>query len=123
MESKDLVRLQHMLDSANAILDFINKKTRKHLNSDRMLSNAIIRELEVLGEAANHISEKTQKSFPDLPWKQIIGMRNTLIHAYFDIDFDIVWKTVKNDLPSFHRQLKAILSMHRKDKAAKLGAL
>ena len=99
-----------MLDSANAILYFIDGKTRKHLSADRMFSNAIIRELEVLGEAANNISKKTQKLFLALPWKQIIGMRNTLIHAYFDVDYDIIWKTVNNDLPPFHHQLKKIIS-------------
>lgn len=109
MENRDLIRFQHMFDSANAILDFINGKTRKHLSTDRMFSNAIIRELEVLGEAAN-ISKKTQKLFPELPWKQIIGMRNTLIHAYFDVDYDIIWETVNNDLPLFYRQLKKIIS-------------
>lgn len=65
-----------MLDSSTAILHFIEGKTRKHLNTDRMFSNAILRELEILGEAANHISKPTQKSFPELPWKQLISMRN-----------------------------------------------
>ena len=109
MESRDLIRFRHMLDSANTLLGFIEGKTRKHLNTDRMFSSAVIRELEILGEAANHISQKTQKLFPELPWKQIIGMRNTLIHAYFDVDYDIIWKTVNNDLPLFYHQLKKIV--------------
>ena len=99
-----------MLDSASAILHFIEGRTRKQLNTDRMFSNAVVRELEVLGEAANNISKKTQKLFPEVPWKQIIGMRNTLIHAYFDVDYDIIWETVNNDLPSFYHQLKKIVS-------------
>lgn len=110
MENRDLIRFRHMLDSANALLGFVDGKTRKHLNIDRMFSNAVIRELEILGEAANHISEKTQKLFPELPWKQIVGMRNTLIHAYFDVDYDIIWKTVNNDLPLFYHQLRKIVS-------------
>lgn len=110
MENRDTIRLKHMLDSATAILRFIDGKTRKHLNSDRMFSNAVIRELEVLGEAANHISKPTQKSFPELPWKQLIAMRNILIHAYFDVDYDVIWETVNNDLPPLYLQLKMILS-------------
>ncbi len=110
MDNRDLVRFKHMLDSSTAILHFIDGKMRKHLNNNRMLSNAIIRELEILGEAANHISKATQKSFPELPWKQLISMRNTLIHAYFDIDYDIIWETVTNDLPPLYLQLKMILS-------------
>jgi uncharacterized protein with HEPN domain len=99
-----------MLDPTTAILHFIDGKTRKNLYSDRMFSNAVIRELEIVGEAANHISKTTQKSFPELPWKQLIAMRNTLIHAYFDVDYDIIWETVINDLPPFYLQLKMILS-------------
>jgi len=110
MENRDLIRFKHMLDSATAILHFIDGKTRKHLNSDRMFSNAIIRELEILGEAANHISKTTQNAFPEFPWKQLTAMRNVLIHAYFDVDYDIIWKTVTNDLPPLYLQLKMMLS-------------
>ena len=110
MENRDRIRFKHMLDSATAILDFIDGKTRKHLNNDRMFSNAVIRELEILGEAANHISKTTQKSFPELPWKQLIAMRNTLIHAYFEVDYDIIWETVNNDLPPLYLQLQMIVS-------------
>jgi uncharacterized protein with HEPN domain len=110
MENRDFIRFKHMLDSANAILNFTNGKTRKSLSTDRMFSNAVIREFEVLGEAANNISKKTQKLFPHLPWKQIISMRNTLIHAYFDVDYDIIWETVINDLPLFYLQLQQIVS-------------
>ncbi len=110
MENKDLVRFRHMLDSLNAILRFVKGRTRRHLNTDRMFSNAVIRELEILGEAANNVSKNTQKLFPMFPWKQIVGMRNTLIHAYFDVDYDIIWKTINNDLPPFHAQLKKIIS-------------
>lgn len=78
-----------MLDSATVILNFIEGKTRKDLN-DRMFSNAVIRELEVLGQAANHVSKTTQKLFSELPWKQLISMRNMLIHAYFDVGYDII---------------------------------
>ncbi len=110
MENRDLIRFKHMLDSATAIFHFIDGKTHQEFNRDRMLSNAVIRELEVLGEAANHISKTTQKVFPELPWKQLIAMRNALIHAYFDIDYDIIWETVNDDLPPLYLQLKMILS-------------
>lgn len=109
MADKDLVRLRHMLDSANAILSFIKDKHRADLDSDRLLVSGIIRELEIIGEAAGKISEETKSRFPNLPWKQIIGMRNRLIHAYFDIDHDIVWQTVK-DLNLFSYELDQIIS-------------
>ena len=110
MENRDRIRLKHMLDSATAVLHFIDGRTRRHLNSDRMFSNAVVPELEILGEAANHISKTTQKSLPELPWKQLIAMRNRLIHAYFDVDYDIIWETVNNDVPPLYLQLKMILS-------------
>jgi len=110
MVNKDLVRLRHMLDSATAILTFLKRKKRDSLNTNRMLSSAVIREFEILGEAAGKVSQKTQKLFPKLPWKQLVGMRNRLIHAYFEVSYDIIWKTAKDYLPSFISELKDAVS-------------
>jgi uncharacterized protein with HEPN domain len=74
-----------------------------------MLSSAVFREFEILGEAAGKVSQKTRKMFPELPWNQLVGMRNRLIHAYFDISYDIVCKTAKNHLPSLIIQLEKII--------------
>lgn len=110
MVNKDLVRLKHMLDATNAILSFVKGKRRASLDGNRLLASGVIREFEVLGEAAGKVSQKTKELYPQLPWRQLVGMRNRLIHAYFDIDHDVVWKTVKNYLPSFQRQLEEIIS-------------
>jgi len=110
MESKDLARLKHMLDSVEAIRSFVRGKRRASLDKDRLLLSAVLRELEIIGEAANRISEKTKKRLSHLPWKELIGMRNRLIHAYFDVDHDIIWKTVREYLPSFHKQLEQVVS-------------
>ncbi len=110
MENKDLARLKHMLDSVEAILSFAKGKRKASLDKDRLLRSAILRELEILGEAANKVSEKTKRRFPHLPWKELIGLRNRLIHAYFDVDHDIIWKTVRNYLPTFHKELKQVVS-------------
>lgn len=110
MANKDLVRLKHMLDSTNAILSFIKGKRRSSLDSNRLLASGIIRELEILGEAAGKVSQKTKNQFPQIPWNQLVGMRNRLIHAYFDVDHDIVWKTIRNSLPTFSVQLEEIIS-------------
>jgi uncharacterized protein with HEPN domain len=109
MVNKDLIRLRHMSDSANAILAFVHGKNRKDLDTDRLLLSGILRELEILGEAAGKVSQQTKEVFPELPWKQMIGMRNRLIHAYFDVDHDIVWKTIKDFLPSFTITLSKII--------------
>lgn len=110
MKNKDLVRLHHMLDSVEAILAFVKGKERKDLDTDRLLLSGIIRELEILGEAAGKISPETQTRFPEIPWKLVVGMRNRLIHAYFDVDSDVIWKTIQSSLPSFSLKLKIIIS-------------
>lgn len=106
MENKDLVRMKHMLDSTEAILSFAKGKRRTSLDKNRLLLSGILRELGVIGEAANKVSEKTKRQFPDLPWKELVGMRNRLIHAYFDVDHDTIWKTIREHLPSFIKQLE-----------------
>lgn len=109
MENKDLVRLKHMLDSVEAVLSFSKGKRRASLDANRLFLSAVLRELEIIGEAAGRVSEKTKKRFSDLPWKELIGMRNRLIHAYFEVDHDIVWITIREYLPSFQKQLREIV--------------
>ncbi len=109
MESKDLARLKHMLDSTKAILTFSKGRIRASLDKDRLFLSAVLRELEIIGEAAGKVSVKTKKRFSEMPWKELVGMRNRLIHAYFDVDHDVVWKTIREYLPSFRKQLEEIL--------------
>ncbi len=96
----DLTRLKHIRDSVKEALVFTENRTREDLNTDRMLSLALVRLFEIIGEAANHISEPCQLKYSQIPWRQIIGMRNRLIHAYFDVDLDIVWQIITQDLDS-----------------------
>lgn len=106
MENKDLARLKHMLDSTEAILSFAKGRRRISLDKNRLFQSAVLRELEIVGEAAGRVSEKTKKKFPHIPWKELVGLRNRLIHAYFDVDHDIVWKTIREYLPSFLEHLQ-----------------
>ncbi|MBO1049446.1 MAG: DUF86 domain-containing protein [Dolichospermum sp.] len=96
----DLTRLKHIRDSAKEALSFVKSRTREDLDDERMLSLALVRLVEIMGEAANHISEPCQSKYLKIPWRQIIGMRNRMIHAYFDVDLDIVWQVITKDLPS-----------------------
>jgi uncharacterized protein with HEPN domain len=109
MRKDDRVRLQHMLDAANEALTFIQGKNRADLDIDRMLVLSLIRELEIIGEAASKISAETRSQNTSIPWQDISGMRNRLIHAYFDVDLDIVWSTVSRDLPTLKAELEKIL--------------
>ncbi len=82
---------------------------RKDLNSNRILSLALVRLLEIIGEAATHISENTQSRYPDIPWVQAISLRNRLIHGYDSVDMDILWEILTKDLPSLIARLEMIL--------------
>ena len=109
MLKDDRIRLQHMLDAANEALTFIQGKIRADLDSDRMLVLSLIRELEIIGEAASKISAETRSQNTSIPWQDISGMRNRLIHAYFDIDLNTIWTTVSRDLPTLKADLEKIL--------------
>ena len=75
-----------------------------------MLLFAVVRAIEVVGEAASKVTDETKATSPAIPWASIVGMRNRLIHGYFDIDSDVVWKTVTEEIPALHRSLKLLLA-------------
>ena len=87
----DLTRLNHMRDAAQEILEFMEGQSKKSLESNRMLQMAVMKELEIIGEAANNISAECQRQYPQLPWRQMIGMRNRLVHVYFGVDVDLTF--------------------------------
>ncbi len=99
MRMDDEIRLRHMLDAASEALSFAEGRTRGDLDTDRQLVLALVKDIEIVGEAANQVTEPTRQRLPEMPWERIVGMRNRLVHAYFDINLDIVWKTVREDLP------------------------
>ena len=106
---KDEDRLRHMLDAARKAVEFVAGKDRGHLDRDEQLSLALIRLLEIIGEAATNMSSDFCQAHPEIPWKRIAGTRNRLIHGYFDIDFDILWQIVTTQLPPLISQLEKIV--------------
>lgn len=107
--NNDNDRLVHMLDAAKDAVAFITGFSYDDFAKNRMMQNAVIRSIEVIGEAGAHISAEYRTAHPEIPWRDIIGMRNHLIHAYFDIDIPLTWKTVTNDLPPFITILEVLL--------------
>lgn len=97
-----------MIDAAESIAAFIAGRQRADLDTDRMLLFAVVRAIEVIGEAAGKVSEDARAEAPDIPWGAIVSMRNRLIHGYFDIDTEVVWKTVTEELPALLPQLRAL---------------
>lgn len=106
----DSTRLRHMLEAATEACEMITNEARTSLDSDRRLSLALVRLIEIVGEAASRVSQDQQSKIPEIPWRSVIGMRNRIVHAYFDVDLDIVWKTVTEDLPTLIDELKRILA-------------
>ena len=109
MNESDRIRLLHMLDAAKEAVAFAKGRERTHLESDRMLALALIKEVEIIGEAATRVSRELVEANPQIPWAKVAGMRNRLIHAYFDIDFDILWETVVTAVPALATQLERLL--------------
>ena len=96
---RNKVYLQHILDSTAAIDSFVAAIKPEEFLEDRLLQDGVIRELEIVGEAAKNLSEDFRNSNNHIPWKDIMGTRDRLIHEYFGVDLDTVWKTAKQDLP------------------------
>ena len=109
MNENDLVRLHHMLDSAREAIAFADGENREALDTDRKLTLALIKSVEIIGEAASKLSQATRDANPQIPWSKIAGMRNRLVHAYFDINLNLLWETVTNDLPVLAQELVKII--------------
>jgi uncharacterized protein with HEPN domain len=99
-----------MLAAAEEAVGFADGRDRDDLDADRMLALALVRSIEIVGEAGARVSEEGRAAVPDVPWREIVAMRNRLIHAYFDVDPDIVWQTIKEDMPPLIVTLKDALS-------------
>jgi uncharacterized protein with HEPN domain len=106
MRADDEIRLRHMLDASREAVSFAKGCERTDLNGNRQLVLALVKDIEIVGEAATQVSKPAQEELRQIPWQQIVGMRNRLIHAYFDINLDVVWNTVKRDLPGLIAQLE-----------------
>jgi uncharacterized protein with HEPN domain len=98
-----------MLDAAQQAISFTNGRSRVDLDTDQMLLFAIVRAIEIVGEAAGRVSPESREQCSGLPWASIVAMRNRLIHAYFNVDLDRVWETVTDDLPPLIAEIKVIL--------------
>ncbi len=109
MRKNDRIRLQHMLDAAKECVEFARLSSRSELDTDRKLALALVKGIEIIGEAAYQVSDETRDKLHELPWEDIIGMRHRLVHAYFDINLDILWQTVQHDLPLLINMLEKAL--------------
>ena len=106
----DVVRLHHILDAVTKALKFTATKSRKDLDTDEQMALALVRLIEIMGEAASRMTIETQNTHPGIPWRRIIGTRNRLIHGYDRVDLDILWQIVNADLPPLAIELQKIVN-------------
>ena len=114
MKKDDTVFLKHILDAINLIEEYLKDKSYEEFKDNHMLQDAVIRELEIIGEAAKNLSKEFRNKHSDIPWRQIAGMRDKLIHGYFGVDLDAVWDTATIDIPSLKERLQEILKKEEK---------
>lgn len=110
MLKPDKVRLRHMVDAANEALSFVADKSKTELETNRALALALVKSIEIFGEAASKVSRELRAQSPEIPWSDIIAMRHRLIHSYFDVNLDIVWQTVTEELPPVVMRLQELLA-------------
>ena len=101
-------RLKHMLDAAQKAISFVNDRTFQDLEENELLALALVKLIEIVGEAVSRISKEYQAEHLEIPWSAMIGMRNRLVHAYFDINLKVLWQTTQEDLPSLINELNKL---------------
>ena len=108
MPPNDSLRIRHILDAAREAVALCRGRSRADLDSDRLLALGLTRLLEIIGEAARGVSPAFREKHPQFPWKEMAGMRDRLIHGYFDVNLDVVWQTVTKNLPPLIEKLERI---------------
>ena len=108
-QHNDMIRIRHMLDHAEEAVALVAGKDKTELQHARVLELALIRLVEIIGEASGKVSSETQAKYPLIPWPQVIGMRNRLVHGYDSVDLNILWDTIEIDLPPLIAEPRKIL--------------
>lgn len=106
--------LCHILEECGFILRVKSGRSRQQLLDDEVISRAIVRSLEIIGEATKKVPEEVKVKYPHVPWAEMAGMRDVLIHDYFGIDYDVVWNTISTDIPELHEALETIIRIEGK---------
>lgn len=103
--SRDKIRLEHILQAIERINRYTKGKNFDDFIADDMMYYAVVKNIEILGEAFNMLTEEFRKAHPNTPWKQVNGMRNYIVHEYFQVDNIVVWDVIKHDLPVLEKQI------------------
>ena len=117
---RDKERLEHILAAIDRVARYTKDKTFDDLLADDMMYYAVVKNIEMMGEAANMLTSEFQESHPETPWKMVKGMRNYIVHEYFQIDNAVVWDVVTNELSTLREQITHYLSETNWEKWEKL---
>ncbi len=104
-----LVFVMHMRDAICLIEDFLNKESQKVFFQDKLLQSGVVRQIEIIGEAAKNVPLEFKNKYPAVPWKDIAGMRDKIIHSYFEVDLEKVWLVTQNDMKKLNEQIERII--------------
>jgi uncharacterized protein with HEPN domain len=102
--------LEHIAESIDLIRDYIEGMSRAEFIAARQVQDAVLRRLEIIGEAVKNMPQNLREEYPAVPWRTMSGLRDVLIHAYFRVDLELVWKTIKVELPKFRNSISKILT-------------
>ena len=106
---RDEVYLRHISDAVAAIEEYASGVTFEAFSGNRLLKDGVVRELEIIGEATKRLSAALIAAHPEVPWRDIAGMRDKLIHEYFGVDIEAVWRTVESDIPKLKAEVEKLL--------------
>ncbi len=115
MIKDEKIFLRHIMESIENIEDFTKDVSTTEFQDSALIQNGVIRCLEIIGEAVKNIPDDMKKRYPEVPWKKIAGLRDVLIHAYFEVDLDLTWSIAKRDLPELKKNIKKILEELQKE--------
>jgi uncharacterized protein with HEPN domain len=109
MKKDDSIYLHHIIDAINTAEEYLHGIDEAKFRATRLLQDGAIRQIEIVGEAVRHVSKDLRKTYPEVPWQDIAGMRDKLIHDYFGVDLEKVWLTTQEDLPPLKEKVLEIL--------------
>lgn len=119
MNKDPLIFIEHILECIQLIKKYAKNKTIGAFFSSKQLQDSVIRRIEIIGEAVKNLPEQVKKDQPSVPWKQIAGMRDMLVHEYFGVDLALTWKVVKREIPELEKNILKIRTRLKKSSAKK----